>query len=75
MTHAAPAVERQIREAVSEVLGLPPDAVAETDNLISHGLDSIRTMALVGRWRSSGAEVDYAELAVGRSRRRSRTAP
>lgn len=63
MTHAAPAVERQIREAVSEVLGLPPDAVAETDNLISHGLDSIRTMALVGRWRSSGAEVDYAELA------------
>ncbi|MGP4050470.1 amino acid adenylation domain-containing protein [Streptomyces sp. 2A115] len=63
MTHPAPAVQRRIREAVSEVLGLPPDAAAETDNLISHGLDSIRTMALVGRWRSAGAEVDYAELA------------
>ncbi|WP_262697423.1 MULTISPECIES: non-ribosomal peptide synthetase [Streptomyces] len=63
MTPHAPAAERQIREALSEVLGLPPETVPETDNLISHGLDSIRVMALVGRWRSAGVEVDYAELA------------
>ncbi|MGV9311857.1 amino acid adenylation domain-containing protein [Streptomyces sp. NPDC003691] len=66
MTHRDPAVARQIREALSEVLGLPPDspdAPADTDNLIAHGLDSIRTMALVGHWRSAGFEVDYAALA------------
>ncbi|MEU3550310.1 amino acid adenylation domain-containing protein [Streptomyces longwoodensis] len=63
MTHPAPAVALQIREALSEVLGLPPEAVPETDNLISQGLDSIRIMALAGRWRSAGVEVDYAELA------------
>jgi pyochelin synthetase len=63
MTHPVPAAARQIREALSEVLGIPPETLADTDNLISHGLDSIRTMALVGRWRSAGAEVDYAELA------------
>ncbi|WLW50146.1 non-ribosomal peptide synthetase [Streptomyces sp. YU58] len=63
MTHPAPAVALQIREALSDVLGLPPEEVPETDDLISQGLDSIRIMALVGRWRSVGIEVDYSELA------------
>ncbi|WP_413805560.1 amino acid adenylation domain-containing protein [Streptomyces sp. OE57] len=63
MTQDAPSVDHRVREAVADVLGLPPASLAAGDNLISRGLDSIRTMALVGRWRAAGAEVDFAALA------------
>ncbi|MFG3259815.1 amino acid adenylation domain-containing protein [Streptomyces sp. NPDC048172] len=58
-----PRVDPRVSEAVAEVLGTRPAALAADDNLIRRGLDSIRTMALLGRWRAQGAEVDYAELA------------
>ncbi|NKS66557.1 phosphopantetheine-binding protein [Prescottella equi] len=40
--------------------------VAEIDpsvSLVDQGLDSVRLMALVERWRDSGADVDFVSLA------------
>ncbi len=49
-----------IREAVAQVLG---HTVADDDDLIQAGLDSIRMMRLAGRWRKAGADVNFAQLA------------
>jgi bifunctional isochorismate lyase/aryl carrier protein len=49
-----------LRAQVVEVLGEP---VADHDNLIDAGLDSIRLMTLVERWRADGREVSFVDLA------------
>lgn len=59
---------RLTRQAVrAEVAGLlqeHPSRIADDDNLIHiWGLDSIRIMSLIERWRRGGAEVSFAELA------------
>jgi len=50
----------QLRTEVAEVLGEP---VADDDDLLDAGLDSIRLMALVERLRAAGHEVSFVELA------------
>ncbi|NLU84586.1 phosphopantetheine-binding protein [Rhodococcus sp. HNM0569] len=58
---AVPDLE-QIHSDVAEVLGLP---VAELDadaNLLDEGLDSVRVMSLIERWRAAGADVDLVDL-------------
>ncbi|MGF7045584.1 bifunctional isochorismate lyase/aryl carrier protein [Paenibacillus sp. DS2015] len=53
-----------IREQVAELLHESPSDIADNDDLIiSRGLDSIRIMRLVERWRRSGVEVTFVELA------------
>ena len=47
----------EIRAAIARHLDLTPDAVAEADDLIQLGLDSIRTMKLAGAWRKRGIAV------------------
>ncbi|NLG56718.1 MAG: isochorismatase [Rhodococcus sp.] len=51
-----------IRDDVAAVLGLPSSELDDTANLIDEGLDSIRAMTLVERWRSAGADVDLVDL-------------
>nr|WP_163758035.1 non-ribosomal peptide synthetase [Mycobacterium botniense] len=59
------AVDRQtIRAQVAELLGVGADAVDPCANLIGQGLDSIRMMALAGRWRRDGLAIDFATLAA-----------
>ena len=53
-----------IRAEVAELLGVSADTVDPDGNLISQGLDSIRMMALAGRWRRRGIAVDFAALAA-----------
>jgi mycobactin phenyloxazoline synthetase len=53
-----------VRAEVAELLGVSADSVDPDDNLISQGLDSIRMMALAGRWRRRGIAVDFATLAA-----------
>jgi mycobactin phenyloxazoline synthetase len=53
-----------VRAEVAELLGVSADTVDPDGNLISQGLDSIRMMALAGRWRRRGIAVDFATLAV-----------
>ncbi|TMV45532.1 isochorismatase [Paenibacillus mesophilus] len=60
----APALSiRHLREQVAELVGEAPTAIGAEDNLIDHGLDSIRMMSLVERWRRVGADVSFVELA------------
>lgn len=53
----------QIRSDVSEVLGADQSELSDEDDLIDLGLDSIRVMRLVEKWRAVGAETSFVELA------------
>lgn len=45
----------RIRADVAELLGCDPAEIAPDDNLRDLGLDSVRLMTLVERWRAEGA--------------------
>ncbi|WP_433670405.1 amino acid adenylation domain-containing protein [Nocardia sp. CA-136227] len=54
----------EIRAAIAGHLGLEPADIADHDDLIQLGLDSIRTMKLAGAWRKRGLAVNFAQLAA-----------
>src|SRR5262245_34388215 len=54
----------EIRTTVAAELGCPAADVADHDDLIQLGLNSIRMMALAGGWRKRGASITFAELAA-----------
>lgn len=54
---------QQLREHVAELLHEPASALGADENLLERGLDSIRLMSLVERWRSAGAQISFVELA------------
>ncbi|MDD4865979.1 MAG: amino acid adenylation domain-containing protein [Mycobacterium sp.] len=60
----APACAEDIRAEVADLLGVGAASVDPGGNLIGQGLDSIRMMALAGRWRRLGIGVDFATLAA-----------
>lgn len=50
---------------IAAALDQPPSAIDETTDLLDQGLDSIRIMGLVERWRTAGAsDVDFPTLAA-----------
>lgn len=55
-------IER-LRGDVAEILGEQPNVIDDEDNLVDWGLDSIRLMTLVQRWKDAGASVTFAALA------------
>lgn len=55
-----------IRHDGADALGDEPADVPLYENLMDHGLDSVRIMSLLGRWRREhGGEADFADLAEG----------
>lgn len=54
----------EIKAAIATQLGCPAAEVADHDDLIQLGLNSIRMMAMAGGWRKRGAAVTFAELAA-----------
>src|ERR1700753_1843250 len=54
----------EIRATIAAQLGSPVTDIADHDDLIRVGLNSIRMMALAGGWRKQGADVTFAELAA-----------
>ncbi|OBF81034.1 non-ribosomal peptide synthetase [Mycobacterium sp. 852002-51163_SCH5372311] len=63
--HARRPISRdEVRATVAAQLGCPAAEVADHDDLIQLGLNSIRMMALAGGWRKHGATVTFAELAA-----------
>ncbi|MGH3928855.1 MAG: AMP-binding protein, partial [Pseudonocardiaceae bacterium] len=52
-----------LKRTVANLLEEEPASIAEDANLFALGLDSIVLMQLVGRWRRSGIDANFAELA------------
>ncbi|WP_071936652.1 phosphopantetheine-binding protein [Rhodococcus sp. 2G] len=54
----------QMKEDVASALGVTPKEISDATNLVDAGLDSIRLMQLVEKWRAEGsADADFAILA------------
>jgi len=54
----------QIRATIAAQLGCPAADVADHDDLIQLGLNSIRMMTLAGGWRKRGVDITFAQLAA-----------
>ncbi len=54
----------EIRATIAAQLGCPAADVADDDDLIQLGLNSIRMMALAGGWRKRGSGITFAQLAA-----------
>lgn len=52
-----------LREEVAAQIGIEPAQLGDGDDLLLMGLDSVRLMALVQRWKLRGLKADFAELA------------
>ncbi|HWU10466.1 MAG TPA: phosphopantetheine-binding protein [Streptomyces sp.] len=54
----------RVRADVAELLGCDPAEIEPEENLTDLGLDSVRTMVLIERWRAAGAAtLEYPDLA------------
>ncbi len=54
----------RIRADVAEALGEDPADIPLDENLVDYGLDSVRIMALIERWRRDhGVEAAFVDLA------------
>ncbi|MDO4631360.1 MAG: phosphopantetheine-binding protein [Corynebacterium sp.] len=54
--------ETKILADVAETLGTTPDALDPKANLADLGLDSLRLIMLVEKWRAEGADVDFQQI-------------
>lgn len=53
----------RIAQEVAALLEVEPDEIGAEDSLFDWGLDSIRVMSLVERWRERGVEISFIDLA------------
>lgn len=59
-----PLTVEQIRHDVADVLGENPADIPVDENLVDYGLDSVRVMTLLERWRREhGVRAGFADLA------------
>ena len=54
--------ETKIITDVAESLGVAPDALTPDTNLADAGLDSLRLIMLVEKWRAEGVTVDFQDI-------------
>ncbi|MBC6973015.1 isochorismatase [Bacillus sp. Xin] len=54
---------QSVREQVAELLRESPADIGDDEDLLNRGLDSVRIMSLVEKWRQIGVEVTFADLA------------
>ncbi|MGP4017119.1 phosphopantetheine-binding protein [Saccharopolyspora sp. 5N708] len=52
-----------VRAQVAELLYEDPAELSDEENLIDWGLDSVRIMTLVEKWRRQGVQITFADLA------------
>jgi aryl carrier-like protein len=48
---------------LARAMRIAPEEIADDDNLIDLGLDSMRAMALLARWSERGVALDLAAVA------------
>ncbi|MFD5621548.1 phosphopantetheine-binding protein [Streptomyces yangpuensis] len=53
----------RLLQDVADVLCAEPEEIDPDENLLDQGLDSIRLMSLVSRWRTEGAQIAFVDLA------------
>lgn len=53
----------RVRAQIADLLDIPPSDIADSDDLLDHGLDSVRVMTLVETWREEGTEISFLDLA------------
>lgn len=53
-----------MRADIARILHEDPADIADDDNLMDLGLDSMRTMTLASRWRDAGAAIEFSEMAL-----------
>jgi aryl carrier-like protein len=53
-----------MRAEIAAILHDEQDAIGDEDSLIDLGLDSMRAMALVQRWREIGVQAEFAAFAA-----------
>ncbi|GJF33552.1 hypothetical protein KNE206_62520 [Kitasatospora sp. NE20-6] len=53
----------RIRRDVADLLDVDPLELEDDEPLLDQGMDSIRLMTLVERWRADGVEVTFVDLA------------
>lgn len=54
--------ETKIITDVAESLGVAPDTLTPDTNLADTGLDSLRLIMLVEKWRVEGVTVDFQDI-------------
>ncbi|HDR4948815.1 TPA: isochorismatase family protein [Bacillus cereus] len=54
---------QSVCEQVAELLRESPENIGDDEDLLNRGLDSVRIMSLVEKWRQVGVEVTFADLA------------
>lgn len=60
----SPLTADRVRADVAELLQVPAQSIADDDNLFDLGLDSVRVMTLIQRWRDAGAaDIEFPDLA------------
>lgn len=60
----SPLTADRVRADVAELLQVPAQSIEDDDNLFDLGLDSVRVMTLIQRWRDAGAaELEFPDLA------------
>lgn len=52
-----------VRADIADVLYLEPHELTDTDDLFAAGLDSVRLIGLIERWKSRGAAPAFVDLA------------
>ena len=65
LSHAVseiPATVEELRALIAEKLEIDPGEIADDDDLIEWGLNSVITMGLAGQWRRAGVEIDAKAL-------------
>ncbi len=53
-----------MRSDIARMLHEDPADIADDDNLMDLGLDSMRTMTLASQWREAGAAIEFSEMAL-----------
>ncbi|GAA1221744.1 phosphopantetheine-binding protein [Prauserella alba] len=63
-TQQAGLTAASVRADVADLLGRDAGDIGADENLLDAGLDSIRIMSLIERWRAAGADtVEFPDLA------------
>ncbi|WP_156429479.1 isochorismatase family protein [Burkholderia sp. TSV86] len=63
MAEGAPISPAAVAEQVSRILQLDAPDLRPHDNLLDHGLDSVRIMMLADAWQQAGHDVSFVQLA------------